>query len=98
MQQQILSKNQILAQLENLVSKLKRQSPDFSDLDASVLPGSSGGSSYVIDISKGRYAQRVTVNLKAIERLQTAHSDANLSQEIRNAMRTVARWVRERDD
>jgi hypothetical protein len=97
MQQRILTQGQILTQLENLISKLKRQSPDFSDLDASVLPSSSGGSSYVIDISQGRFAQRVTVDLRTIERLQTAHSDANLTQEIRNAMRTVARWAHERE-
>ena len=97
MQQRTLTQNQIITQLENMISKLKRQSPDFSDLDSSVLPGSSGGSSYVIDISKGRYTQRVTVDLRMIERLQTAHSDANLAQEIRNAMRTVARWAHERE-
>ena len=97
MQQRILTQNQILTQIENLIAKLKRQSADFSDLDSSVLPGSSGGSSYVIDISKGRFAQRVTVDLRMIERLQSARFDATLSQEIRNAMRTVARWAHERE-
>lgn len=97
MQQPKLRQDQVLAQLQNLVSRIKTQSLDFSDLDFSVLPSSSAGSSYVIDISKGRFGQRVTVDLRMIERLQTAHSDANLAQEIRNAMRTVARWAHERE-
>jgi hypothetical protein len=96
MQKRKLTPHQILAQLENLVSKLKVQSPEFSDLDSSVLPSHSEGSAYVIDISKGRFTRRVTVDLKSIERLQSAHFDANLSQEIRNAMRIVARWVQDR--
>jgi hypothetical protein len=96
MQPRVLMQRQILLQLENLISKLKSQSPEFSDVDCSVLPGYAGGSFYIIEISQGRFNRRVTVDLRMIEHLQSAQFDSNLSQEIRNAMRTVARWASER--
>ena len=96
MQQRTLMQRQILVQLENLISKLKLQSPEFSDLDCIILPGYAGGSSYVIEISQGRFSRRVIVDPRMIEHLQSAQFDANLLQEVRNAMRTIARWVSER--
>jgi hypothetical protein len=96
MQERIITQRQILAQLENLVSKVKLQSPEFSDLDCSVFPSDTGVNSYVIDISEGRFARRVNVNPMTVQHLQSEHFDSNLSQEIRNAMRTVARWAHER--
>ena len=94
MQQRTLKQHQIVAQLENLFSKLKLQSPEFYDLDCSILPDAAGGSSYVIDISKGHFSRSVTVDLRTLE--QSGRLDSNLSQEIRNAMRTVARWAHDR--
>jgi hypothetical protein len=86
----------ILTQLENLVSKLTLQSPEFSNLDYSVFPSETAAHSYVIDISEGRFARRVIVDPITVKHLQLAQFDSNLLQEIRNAMRTVARWANER--
>ena len=96
MQERIFTQHLIRTQLENLVSKVKLQSPEFSDLDCSVLPSETVAHSYVIDISEGRFARRVIVNPITVKHLQTAQIDSNLLQEIRNAMRTVARWANER--
>src|SRR5690242_18524129 len=96
MQQRILMQRQILVQLENLLSKLKSQSPEYSELDCSILPGHAGGSSYVIEISQGRFSRRVIVDPRMFEHLQSAQLDSNLLQEVRNAMRTVARWASDR--
>ena len=95
MRERILTQHLILTQLENLVSKLKLQSPEFSDLDCSVFPSETAAHSYVIDISEGRFARRVIVNPITVKQLQSAQFDSNLLQEIRNAMRTVARWAHE---
>jgi hypothetical protein len=95
-EQQKLRGDLILAPLENLVSRLKLQSPDFSDLDFRVYPAQAGRSSLVIDISKGRFARRVTVNPKTAQHLQPEHFDSNLSREVRTAMLTVARWAQDR--
>jgi hypothetical protein len=96
MQERILTQHLILTQLENLVSKVKLQSPEFSDLDCSVFPSETAAHSYVIDISEGRFARRVIVNPITVKHLWSAQFDSNLLQEIRNAMRTVARWANER--
>jgi len=96
MHQRTLTQHRILAQLENLVSKVKLQSPEFSDLDFSVFPGPSGVNSYVIDISEDRFSLRVIVEPIAVKNLQSPHFDSSLSLEIRNAMRTVARWAQDR--
>ena len=86
----------ILTQLENLVSKLKLQSPEFSDLEFSVFPGPPGVISYVIEISEGRFSRRVIVEPMVVKNLQSPHFESSLSLEIRNAMRTVARWAQDR--
>jgi hypothetical protein len=86
----------ILAQLENLISKLKLQSPDFADLDLRVYPGHAGRCSFVIDVSKGRFARRVIVDPKTAKHLQPEHFDSNLAREVRTAMLTVARWAQDR--
>jgi len=65
------------------------QSPDFSDLDFRVYPAHAGRSSFVMDISKGRFARRVTVNPKTAQHLQPEHFDSNLAREVRIAMLTV---------
>jgi hypothetical protein len=96
MQERILTQNLILTKLENLVSKLKLQSPEFSSLDCSVFRSEIAAHSYVIDISEGRFARRVIVDPITVKHLQLAQFDSNLLQEIRNAMRTVARWANER--
>jgi hypothetical protein len=96
MQERILTQRLILTQLENLVSKVKLQSPEFSDLDCRVFPSETVAHSYVIDISEGRFARRVIVNPITVKHLQSAQFDSNLLQEIRNAMRTVAKWANER--
>ena len=91
MQQRTLKQRQIVVQLQNMVSKLKLQSPEFHDLDISVLPDFTGGSSYIIDVSKGRFSRRVILDLKTIER--SGRSDSSMLQELGNAMRTVTSWA-----
>jgi hypothetical protein len=82
----------VVAQLENLVSRVKWQSPDFSDLDVLVYQAHAQDSSYVIDISKGRFVRHVTVDSKTVQHLQSEHFDSTLTREIRLAMLTVARF------
>jgi hypothetical protein len=94
MQQRTLKQRQIVVQLENLVSRLKSQSPEFYDLDISILPDYAAVSSYVIDVSKGRFSRRIIVDLRTIE--QSGRLDSTMSQEIRNAMRTVTKWADDR--
>ena len=96
MQERIVTQHLILTKLENLVSKLKLQSPEFSNLDCGVFPSETGAHSYVIDISEGRFTRRVIVDPITVKLLHSAQFDSNLLQEIRNAIRTVARWTNER--
>jgi hypothetical protein len=89
MEQPTLRPDQIIAQLENLVSKVKLQSPDFSNVGCRVYH--QAGSSYLIEISKGRFVRQVTIDTKTVQHLCAGHVDPNLSREIRVAMQTVAR-------
>jgi len=88
----------ILTQLENMVSKMQVQSPNFSELDFRVYPRGNSGSSYMIDISRGRFSQSVVVDPGTVRRLETGQSDANLLREIRNAMLSISRWSKSEDD
>jgi hypothetical protein len=94
MQQRTLKQRQIVLLLEHLVTKLKMQSPDFHDLDINILPDYTAARAYIIDISKGRFARRVIVDLRTVE--QSGRLDSNMSQELRNAMRTVTNWAKSR--
>ena len=88
----------VLTQLENMVSKMQLQSPNFSELDFRVYPRGNVGASYMIDISRGRYSQSVIVDQGMVRRLETGQSDANLLREIRNAMLSISRWSKSEDD
>lgn len=89
-------RNFILPRLENLVSKIKLQSRDFSDVDFRVFPPQKEGSPYVIEVSKGRFARRVFVDLRTIQHFHPGHLDPNLVRELRIAMLAVARLARDR--
>ena len=88
----------MLTQLENMVAKMQMQSPNFSELDFRVYPRGNSSSSYMIDISRGRFSQSVVVDPGTVRRIETGQSDANLLREIRNAMLSISRWSKPDDD
>ena len=96
MDQRAPQKNQVLSQLENLVSRMIVQAADFSDLDYRVYPISAAGRSFVIEVSKGRYSQSVVVDPLTVQHIEKGQSDANLIREVRAAMLTVTRLAEER--
>jgi len=94
MDQGTLRRDQIIAQLENLIAKTKLHSPQFSDLEIRILPSQVAGNPYVVDISSGRFSRRVTVDARTAQHFHTERLDQNLSRELRSAMISVARWAK----
>lgn len=89
-------KGAILARLENLVSKLKLQYHDSSDVDFRIFPPTTDGSPYVIEMSKSRFVRRVFVDPETAQRLHVWHPDPHLVRELRTAMLGIARLARGR--
>jgi hypothetical protein len=89
--------SQITTALKNLISRMKLQSRDFVDLDVRIYPAPAAGGPYVIEMSKGRFSRRVSVDPRTLQSLQIGHADAHLTRELRGAMLAIAKRARERE-
>ena len=91
-----VTKEEILRRLESLVRKLKIQHHN-SDVDVRIFSPQVPGSPYLVEVSKGRFAQRVTVDLLAVRRLVLGQPDSMLVRSLRTAMLAVARLAGNRE-
>ena len=92
-----VTKEEILRRLESLVRKLKTQHHDSSDVDFRIFSPQVSGSPYLVEVSKDRFAKRVTVDSLAVLRLIRGQSDSMLVRSLRTAMLAVARLAGNRE-
>ena len=86
-----VTKEEILRRLENLVRKLKAQHHDCSELDSRIFSPHTRGGPYLVEVSKDRFTQRVSVDAPTVRRLVLGQPDPHLFRSLRMAMLTVTR-------
>jgi hypothetical protein len=86
-----VTKEEILRRLEGLVRKVKTQHHDSSDVDFRIFSPQTSGMPYLVEVSKGRFVQRVSVDSLAVRRLILGQPDSTLVRSLRTAMLAVAR-------
>lgn len=90
-----VTKEEILRRLEGLVRKVKTQHQ--SDVDFRIFSPQTPGSPYLVEVSKGRFLQRVSVDPPAVRRLILGQPDSPLVRSLRAAMLTVERLAGDRE-
>jgi hypothetical protein len=92
-----LLKQQILLWLDSVVRKVSIFASGM-DVEFRVIPPESGTGAYLIEASKGRYARRVRVEARAIERRRQLQVDPTLVRDLRSAVSSVVRMAQQREE
>lgn len=92
-----VTREEILRRLESLVRKVKTQHHDSSDVDFRIFSPQTSGRPYLVEVSKDRFVQRVTVDPFAVRRLILGQADSMLVRSLRTAMLAVVRLAGSRE-